>query len=537
MDAFGYRASSRKVNDYCVGQTPSSRLRAMGLRHVHALIVCRSLSIARFLIGFTFVTVAPGCASSAGAGPADASVEVGLGTGCGAFGCPDGATTSITIRGSIFAFAATSSGVTTTAGADAGAGNKTLLPGANVSWTPTGASIPVSAMTDSTGAFAIQTSVAPGVDSASISVTASGFAPQMVNIPLKPGVSICTVSATLAGFQPAQTVNSTSPTTFGFELPGPGDTPHPATITIPAGAPPGSSVRVAPMPISAAPGTMQPEGGAPGQSLASLGMFYLEFLDETGATVMPPAGTTVSVGAQEPPSVPMSEPFNAWTLNDQGNWGNPTPMTPPAASSPAPPAPVTSFGYWNADHAFKTACIKGTMVASSNMTMCGGAYLDLTGPDGVRSTDVSGQDGSFCLVGPQGHSGTLAGGQAVSFPATAGNCQDPSSCTDVGMFMVDNSQCDSTPTSHTAADAGCGTGMFTCTDGTCIPSGQVCNGTQNCPDGSDEATALCSNLDECCVATDNCPGETGETCGTDGCCCCPGGQACCANMSGCCSSP
>jgi hypothetical protein len=188
---------------------------------------------------------------------------------------------------------------------------------------------------------------------------------------------------------------------------------------------------------------MRAEGGPPGDALASLGMFYIDFVDAQGNAVQAPPGVQVTLGAQTPPTIPMSDPFYAWTLDAAGNWANPTPMMPPAGGSTAPPAPVPTFGYWNSDHAFRTACIKGTLASPAGA--CGGARLDLTGPDGIHSTDSSGSDGSFCLVGPQGHTGTLnlTGGGIVAFPAQAGNCSVPSSCEDVGSFNVGDSQCQS----------------------------------------------------------------------------------------------
>lgn len=149
------------------------------------------------------------------------------------------------------------------------------------------------------------------------------------------------------------------------------------------------------------------------------------------------------------------------TLDAQGKWDNPTPMNPPASSSPSPRARVGHSGYWNADRAFRTACIRGTLKDSSGV--CGGAHLDLTGPDFIHSVDSSGADGSFCLVGPQGQSGTLSGrGPPVSFPRQAGDCSVPSSCTDVGTLHISHSQCQSaggvTDAGGGVTDAGAGGG-------------------------------------------------------------------------------
>lgn len=73
----------------------------------------------------------------------------------------------------------------------------------------------------------------------------------------------------------------------------------------------------------------------------------------------------------------------------------------------------------------------------------------------------------------------------------------------------------------------CGSDQFECDDGSCIAASVACNSTNDCADGEDEASELCGQQDNCCVATAGCPGETGHSCGNR-CCCCPAAQACCA---------
>jgi hypothetical protein len=323
--------------------------------------------------------------------------------------------------------------------------NGSPIVGATLLWSPAGgfdAGTTVTTTTDSMGNFQLSATVGPGVTTAVLTATSQGFAPQILTIPLKTGVTTYTVPVT----QPAlasYTLKASGSTTVTVQVPGPGDVNHPATITVPAGAAPGTVMRVAPTSIGNSPGTMRAAGGPVGDALASLGMFYIDFVDATGNPIAAPTGVTVAMGAQTPPTIPASDPFNSWMLDSEGNWANPVPMTAPAASSAAPPAPIPTFGYWNSDHAFRTACITGTLTSPSGT--CGGAHLDLTGPDGIHSTDSSGADGSFCLVGPQGHTGTLSGsGTMVSFPAQAGNCSVPSSCTNVGSFMVSGSECQAT---------------------------------------------------------------------------------------------
>jgi hypothetical protein len=56
---------------------------------------------------------------------------------------------------------------------------------------------------------------------------------------------------------------------------------------------------------------------------------------------------------------------------------------------------------------------------------------------------------------------------------------------------------------------------FACRDGTCITSGTVCGGADDCADSSDEDPALCGTPESCCAVTHGCSD-----------CCCPGGNCC-----------
>lgn len=390
-----------------------------------------------------------------------------------------------------------------------------ILPGATLTW-KTGSGAPTSATTDATGNFTMTAALPTSAASTAFTVKMSNYAPQVVTVPLKSAVTIYTLPVTLTQLQ-VRGINPGQTTTFQFGLPGPDNATNSATLTIPPGLPAGTSVRVAPIQIQNSPGVMRAQGDPPSKALASLGMFYVDFVDANGNPVTPPAGVQVNLGAQTPPTIPQADPFNAWTLNAQGYWDNPTPMNPPTGSSPSQPAPVHQFGYWNSDHAFRTACIKGTVKAPSGT--CGGARLDLTGPDMIHSVDSSGADGSFCLVGPQGNSGTLSIGNTITFPGSAGDCSVPSSCIDVGSYNISDTQCQN---AGGTTDAG--------------PGDAGAEAGDNC-DGGDPAC-----MSSCCIYNNGCPGETGSFCPGSGphgdCCCCPYGQACCANPTqGCCPAP
>ena len=377
------------------------------------------MHLGKWLVGVAALGGLVRAASACDSGGSDASIA----PVCGFFGCPDAGAGSD--GGTASLVAVTFRGTVTSAGAP--------ISGATVALTGN------IATTDASGNFTLSATVASS-GMGILDVSTTGMAPQVVSVPLKAGVTTYTIPVHLTPLQ-AQPLNANATTTVQVQVPGPADVMHPATVTIPAGAPAGTQVRVAPVSIADAPGTMRAEGGPAGDALASLGMFYIDYVDANGNAVPAPAGVTVAMGPQTPPTVPNADPFNGWMLNANGNWANPTPMTPPAAATPAPAAPIPQIGYWNSDHAFRTACIKGTLTAPSGA--CGGGRVDLTGPDGIHSVDTSGADGSFCLVGPQGHSGTLAlsSTPSVNFPSQPGNCAAPQTCTDVSSFNISADQC------------------------------------------------------------------------------------------------
>lgn len=387
-------------------------------------------------------------------------------------------------------------------------------------------------MTAIDGSFTFTTT---GSGSITIKSANSSLAPGFTVVPLKPGVYQYVVPITMATLQ--QLALSTSgATTITVPMLG-----QPVEITIPAGAPAGSMVRIATYDPSTAlpPGIMQPSGD-PTSGLRTAGMFYYDIVDPIGNPIAtPPAGVAVNIPPVTLRPIPDSQPFNQWQMGDDGAWMNPTPTAQPGPSTPVRLSP-TQFGFWNSDHGYRTACVTGTV--GSNSGACGGARVQALGPDHLSSFDSSGADGSFCVTGAQTLTSNLHVGSSsmtVTMPAAPGDCAHPETCEAIGMVMVTDEQCQAgTPGADagTGDAGGCGQGMFRCQDGTCIAASVVCNGVPNCPDDSDESPAICNDMGACCVATNNCPGETGDNCG-DGCCCCPGGEACCANMSGCCASP
>jgi len=66
-------------------------------------------------------------------------------------------------------------------------------------------------------------------------------------------------------------------------------------------------------------------------------------------------------------------------------------------------------------------------------------------------------------------------------------------------------------------------GIHLCANGKKICASKVCNQKDDCGDNSDEQG--CGSQDSCCVRTRGCPGETASSC-AENCCCCLYGEVC-----------
>ena len=71
----------------------------------------------------------------------------------------------------------------------------------------------------------------------------------------------------------------------------------------------------------------------------------------------------------------------------------------------------------------------------------------------------------------------------------------------------------------------CNLGRFRCADGGRTCNENACDGTNDCGDGSDESSDLCTPEVLCCINSNGCPGEAGGTCSAQ-CCCCGSNQRC-----------
>jgi hypothetical protein len=389
--------------------------------------------------------------------------------------------------------------------------------------------------TDATGAFALEGTVDAAASQAMLDISAAKFAPQLTFVPLKAGVLQYQSPVTMYPLQ-EQAVQPNQPTTVAVTLMG-----RQVQITLPAGTQAGLRVQVAAIdPNEAPPGALRAAGSDPATALQSVGMFYFTVVDENGNPAPPVAGMKVVMAPINAPAIPDAEPFNAWQMNDQGEWANPVAL--PAPGGPMMAAfSLPQFGFWNADRNFRTACVKGKLKTGAGS--CGGAHVQATGPDGISSFDSSGSDGSFCVMGAQTFASTLKVGGAtvpMQMPSSAGGCNAPESCKDIGVVSVPDSACGEAgggPDGGVDSGADSGPCDFKCTSGECLLAANVCDKNPDCPGGEDEDPAVCLNENSCCVATKGCPGETGGNCAA-GCCCCPSAQACCADPSqGCCAAP
>ncbi|MFN8390814.1 MAG: low-density lipoprotein receptor class A repeat-containing protein [Bdellovibrionota bacterium] len=83
----------------------------------------------------------------------------------------------------------------------------------------------------------------------------------------------------------------------------------------------------------------------------------------------------------------------------------------------------------------------------------------------------------------------------------------------------------------------CRQGKFRCDNGNRACNEDVCDGVDNCGDGSDESSTVCTSEVICCKNSNGCPGEGAGACGVT-CCCCGSNQKCGRFfLDGCVSAP
>jgi hypothetical protein len=259
-----------------------------------------------------------------------------------------------------------------------------------------------------------------------ISVTATGFAPTVAVVEQRPGVFHYHRDVVL---QPPLTIipgadGGTVSLASGS-----------ATIFVSFGGnvvPFAGHLEVATFTPEVGPGSN--ETSDDGVRLQSLGLVHLACFDAAGHDA--PLGSTVSFSVIDAPSLTGADPQRTYTLSDDGIW------QPASTGDPTGMFVATAPGFWQAGHALKVACAKGTLVAPNRS--CAGDQVTAS-VSAVVSFDTVGAGGTFCVEGPPGATqAVLTAGattKVIAFPATPGSCSNISGCMDLGAVSVTDDDC------------------------------------------------------------------------------------------------
>lgn len=258
------------------------------------------------------------------------------------------------------------------------------------------------------------------------------------------------------------------------------------------------SLRVAGYDPRSGPGVLDSDSPAGERALQSIGMFYIDAADREGNPLALGAGGAIEVNYPpfNLPDIPGAQPMRAWRLDELGRWVQPVDVPEPMSGTSFT---VDSFGYWNADRNYRTACVRGRVRSPSGA--CAGGTLRADGPDGLSSFDTTGQNGEFCVVGAQTFTSTLvlgSGSAQVRMPSTPGDCGQPESCTDIGMVSIqEDEECirpNSCPMGEVWSEGRC-VSTTSCRNRCCAGQNNACR-----PAGvacyCDEA---CSRFSDCCA--------------------------------------
>jgi hypothetical protein len=253
-----------------------------------------------------------------------------------------------------------------------------------------------------------------------MTITAAGYAPQVVNVPYKanvveyfvPVVLFPLVDKTFAVGAPRS-----------VDIVGLGG----RTATLAIGGAGEAHVRYA---------LLDPRF-APGRGLAGVGTLLQArpalYLENVGAEPGLPADTAISFGAELVPLFGADKQAGLYALDLQGQW----------QKRPAGQLQPSHGGFWTAGRAApRPACVRGR-VSLAEGKPCPGARVRLLGPDGVGSEDSAGADGSFCGSVAQGEASLIVVGntaRTIYTPASerAGlHCGLAQECPYVGEIRVD----------------------------------------------------------------------------------------------------
>jgi hypothetical protein len=217
-----------------------------------------------------------------------------------------------------------------------------------------------------------------------LTITATGFAPQVITVPFKPGVTVYQVPAVLSPLGEAMLMPGE---TRDLTPPGGG---RPATLRVTAPATP-VTIRYALLDGRFLPGQAL-RAGSGGELLQAAAVLYLE---NVGAGSFP-ANTQVALGnASTPPVFGAEGGASAYLLDMQGQWKRPDANGGSFMDTSDPRLLPRSGGFWAiANWTPRPACVRGRVLKPDG-AVCPGARLRLLGPDGVTAADSTGADGSF----------------------------------------------------------------------------------------------------------------------------------------------
>ena len=292
------------------------------------------------------------------------------------------------------------------------------------------------------GLYQVQGRSDPLTTDIDLTITATGFAPQVVTVPFKPGVTQYQVPAVLsplgeAMLMPGETADLIA---TGRRAPGDaaGDRPEHAPV----------HVRFALLDGRYLPGQAI-RAGAGGELLQAAAALYLE---NVGAGSFP-ANTHVALGNASTPAVFGAEGgASAYLLDLQGQWKQPGADGGSFQDTSDPRLLPRSGGFWAiANWTPRPACVRGRVLKPGGGA-CTGARLRLLGPDGVTAADSTGADGSFCTSAAQQEAAILAVGGTTrtiyvpAAPVAGAQCSLTDACTAIGDVTLESADdCDRPP--------------------------------------------------------------------------------------------
>lgn len=289
----------------------------------------------------------------------------------------------------------------------------------------------MSASTDNNGLFDVD--AAPNPEDVVLQISAPDHAPQIVKIPIKTGVTSYGVPIVM---QRIQTLAIGPDELAASVFIGDGE----ANVLFDEPMGQSATLRFVSPPAGDGPGELRFVDGAEDEALQTAGIFWLELIDEDGNLVGMPGGVvTVDVSGAE--DLEDAGDWQGYTMDaEKGQWKEP--QMAAAGIAPQLTYVLPPSGYWAANRPYKTACVKGTVVAS-NMSdsglSCSGAMISAVGPTGVASKDSIGADGSFCVMGAVATATVLHVGEFqvnAPMPAESGTCDDLPSCNDIGEIEI-----------------------------------------------------------------------------------------------------